>query len=124
MKSQAPKVMNELCDKNLVSKMWVTINNNTLLTKWLSEFLKLAKIVMVSILGSVEDECTFSMLTFMKNRLHNRLDNGSNVCTKFYTQESFLYQDVITTWKNWKLDQCYHLKCLVFFCLIVSISTI
>jgi hypothetical protein len=74
MKSQAPKVMNELCDKNLVSKMWVTINNNTLLTKWLSEFLKLAKIVMVSILGFVEDECTFSMLTFMKNKLHNRLE--------------------------------------------------
>jgi hypothetical protein len=66
MKSQALKVTSEPCDKNLVTKMWVTINNNTLLTEWLSEFLKLAKIVMVSILKYVEDECTFSMFAFMK----------------------------------------------------------
>jgi hypothetical protein len=40
---------------------------------------KLAKIVMVSILRSMEDECTFSMLAFMKNKLHNRL--GTNLDT-------------------------------------------
>jgi hypothetical protein len=43
MKSHALKAMGEPFDKNLVTKMWVIINNNTLLTKWLSEFLKLAK---------------------------------------------------------------------------------
>jgi hypothetical protein len=70
MKSHAPKAMGEPFDKNHVTKMWVIINNNTLLTKRLSEFLKLAKIV----LRYVEDECTFSMLAFMKDKLHNRLE--------------------------------------------------
>ncbi len=70
MKSHALKAMGEPFDKNLVTKMWVTINNNTLLTKQLSEFLKLAKIV----LKYVEDKCNFSLLAFMKDKLHNRLE--------------------------------------------------
>jgi hypothetical protein len=70
VKSHALKAMGEPFDKNLVTKMWVTINNNTLLTKQLSEFLKLAKIV----LKYVEDKCNFSLLAFMKDKLHNRLE--------------------------------------------------
>ncbi len=82
MKSQALKAMGEPFDKNRVIKMWVTINTNILLTKWLSEFLKLAKIVMVSIFGSMENECIFSMFAFMKDKLHNRL--GLNLDTIFW----------------------------------------
>jgi hypothetical protein len=69
MKSHAPKAMGDPFDKNLVTKMWVTINNNTLLTKWLSEFLKLVEIVVMLVLTFVEDECIFLMLAFMKNKL-------------------------------------------------------
>jgi hypothetical protein len=69
--------MGEPFDKNRVIKMWVTINTNILLTKWLSEFLKLAEIVVVLVFGSMENECIFSMFTFMKDKLHNRL--GPNV---------------------------------------------
>ncbi len=84
--------------------MWVTINNNTLLTKQLSEFLKLAK----KILRIVEDKCTFSMLAFMKQKLHNRLEPNLDTILwmfvqKFYTHENFLYQDAITTWKDQKV---------------------
>jgi hypothetical protein len=93
MKSHAPKVTNELCDKNLVTKMWVTINNNTLLIEWLSEFLKLAKIVMVSVLGSVEDKCTFSMFIFMKNKLHNRLGPNLDTIVQMFAQ-SFIHKKV------------------------------
>ncbi len=53
-------------------KIWVTINNNIFSIEWLSEFLKFVEVVML-ILGFVEDECIFSMLAFMKNKLHNKL---------------------------------------------------
>jgi len=104
MKSHAPKAMGEPFDKNLVTKMWVIINNNTLLTKWLSEFLKLAKFV----LRYVEDECTFSMLNFMKDKLHNRLKPNLDTIVwmfvqKFYTHKNLFYQDAITTWKDQKV---------------------
>jgi hypothetical protein len=42
MKSHAPNAMGDPFDKNPVTKMWVIINNNILLTKQLNEFLKLA----------------------------------------------------------------------------------
>ena len=35
--------------------------------------MKVAKIAMVQIVGSVKDERTFSNLTFIKNKLRNRL---------------------------------------------------
>jgi hypothetical protein len=79
MKSWALKAMNEPFDNNQVIKMWVIININTLLTKWLNEFLKLAKIVVVSIFGSMENEHIFSMFVFMKNKLHNRLGPNLNI---------------------------------------------
>ncbi len=68
----------------------------------------MAKIAVVSMLGFVEDEQTFSTLTFMKDKLCNKL--GLHLDTiiymfaqKFYTQESFLYHEAITTWKDWKV---------------------
>ncbi len=62
METQAPKAMVELFDTNPTTKSWVTINNNAIFIQQLSEYLKLANIVVVSKLGSVEDEWTFSML--------------------------------------------------------------
>jgi hypothetical protein len=84
-------------------------NNNVLLIQQLSEYLKLVEIVVVSMLGFVEDERTFSTLAFMKDKLCNRL--GLHLDTtfcmfaqKFYTQESFHYQEAITTWKDQKVQ--------------------
>jgi hypothetical protein len=79
MKSHAPKAMGEPFDKDLVIKMWVTINSNSLLTKRLSEFLKLVEIVVMSVLKFVEDECIFSMLAFMKNKIRNRLEPNLDI---------------------------------------------
>jgi hypothetical protein len=73
MKTQAPKAMVKPFDINLVTKLWVTINNNVLLIQQLNEYLKLAEIVVVSMLRFVKDERTFSMLAFMKDKLRNKL---------------------------------------------------
>jgi hypothetical protein len=96
-------------DTNLVTKLWITISNNVLLTQRLSKYLKLVEIVVVSMLGFVEDEQTFSTLAFMKDKLRNRL--GLHLDTtlymfaqKFYTQESFHYKEAITTWKDQKVQ--------------------
>ncbi len=88
--------MVEPFDTNPVTKLWVTINNNVLLTQQLNEYLKLVKIAMVSMLGFVKDERIFSMLAFMKDKLRTRLGLHLDtiVCMfaqKFYIQESFPY---------------------------------
>jgi hypothetical protein len=79
MKSQALKTMGEAFHKNRTIKIWVIINTNTSLAKWLSEFLKLAKIVVVLVFGSTENEHIFSMFTFMKNKLRNKLGPNLNI---------------------------------------------
>jgi hypothetical protein len=58
---------------------------------------------MVQITGFVEDERTFSTLTFMKMRLWNKLYEHLDlvVCMfakLLYTIDSFPYNDVITIW--------------------------
>jgi hypothetical protein len=60
-------------------------------------------------LGFVENEWTFSMLAFMKDKLRNRLglhlDTAIRMFTQeFYTQESFSYQEAITTWQDRKVQ--------------------
>ena len=71
----------------------------------LSEYLKLAEIAAVLVLRSVEDERTFSMLSFMKDKLRNRLQinlplavtmHGQN----FYNINSFPYEQAYTEWKK------------------------
>jgi hypothetical protein len=67
----------------------------------LSEFNKVAEIAVTAILGSMEDERTFSTLGFMKSKLRNRLGSHLDTTVKmfsqpFYNQESFPYYSAIT----------------------------
>ncbi len=54
-------------------------------------------------MGFVEDERTFSTLTFMKTRLWNHLCEHLDLVVQmfpqpFYTIDTFPYDDAITTW--------------------------
>jgi len=49
------------------------------------EYVKLVEMAMVQIMGSVEDECCFSMLAFMKSKLHNRLITHLHLVVKMFT---------------------------------------
>ncbi len=80
-----------------------------LFTQWLSEHLKLAKIVVVSMFGSIKDEWTFSTLAFIKDKLHNML--GLHLDTivymfaqEFCIQENFPHQETIIAWKDQKVQ--------------------
>ncbi len=52
-----------------MSRLWKKFFSNVLLCVQLCELMKVAKLVVVQIMGSMEDESTFSTLTFMKARL-------------------------------------------------------
>jgi hypothetical protein len=59
-------------DFNLVFKLWKKLTSNALLCAHLFKFIKVIELIMVQIMGFVEDEKTFSTLTFMKTRLQNK----------------------------------------------------
>jgi len=49
----------------------------------------LAKVAIIQVLGSVEDERCFSSLTFLKNKLRNSLDTHFECVVGMYTQKIF-----------------------------------
>jgi hypothetical protein len=60
------------------------------------KYFKLAKIVIAQVLGSIEDEWTFSTLSFMKSKLQNRFNEHLFMVVNmyfqtFFTLENFLY---------------------------------
>jgi hypothetical protein len=101
MKSNAKSAMEELHDMNPVTKLWTKLGSSTLLLSLLSEYMKVANIAVTTVLGSIEDECTFSTLKIMKSKLRNRLGGHLDTTMRmfsqgFYNQDIFPYQEAIS----------------------------
>jgi hypothetical protein len=66
MQNQAQFAMLPPHDYNLATHLWERLGSSVILNHHLSEWFKLTKLCMVMVLGSMEDECTFSSLAFIK----------------------------------------------------------
>jgi hypothetical protein len=100
--------MDQPMDLNPIFRSWKKLTSNALLCAHLSKFMKVAKLVMVQIMGFVKNARTFSTLTFMKTRLQNKLyeDRDLVVCMfaqVIYNVDAFPYNDVIIVWINEKV---------------------
>jgi hypothetical protein len=51
--------------------MWRRFVSSVILKDRIFEYFKLVELAIVAVLGSVEDEFTFSTVTFMKSKLRN-----------------------------------------------------
>ncbi len=63
---------------NPPTRLWLVINASQLLFHTFPKYLELAEIVMIHILGSVEDERCFSLVSFLKDKVHNHLNSHCN----------------------------------------------
>ncbi len=52
-------------DVNPITKLWRTLTSSQILENKILEYIKLVELLVVQIIGSIEDECCLSMLTFM-----------------------------------------------------------
>jgi len=69
--------------------MWRVLNSKNNLTQNFGEFLKLAKMVVVHVIGLVdwvEDEYTFSSVGFLKSRFQNKLVEHIPIVNGMYFQ--------------------------------------
>jgi len=90
---------------NPLTRLWRRIEANGLLRHKLSEYMKVVELAVVTVLGSVEDERTFSTLSFMKNKLRNRLSTHLPLVVgmhaqEFYGLDDFPYDAAYDEWKN------------------------
>ena len=86
MISHAQVAMSLPVTKNPMSWVWRKLSSNVLISTKLSEFMKVVEIAHIQVLGSVENERTFSSLSFLKSKLRNQLTwsrlGGMHVCTR------------------------------------------
>jgi len=105
MKSNSAWAMEQPRDVNPVTSLWGKVGQNGLMLSRLSEFFKLSNLAICAVLGSVEDERTFSTLGYMKSKVRNRLAGNLDTCVKlfaqpWYTQETFPYGAAIAHWSD------------------------
>ncbi len=67
------------------------INATQLLFHSFLEFFKLVEIVMVHVLGFVEDKRCFSSMSFLKTKLHNHLDPHLELVVVMFFQKNIYY---------------------------------
>ena len=98
--------------ENPLTKLWRSLACNKALIWNFPEFAKLAEIAIVQVLGSVEDERTFSSLSFLKDKSRNRLDNSRLFLVvgmhaqDVYTLQDFLYKACFLQWaKSYETGQ-------------------
>jgi hypothetical protein len=106
MESNSRKIMDgDIKTINPLMKLWRVVETSSMLRHGLSEYIKLAEIAVVLVLGSVEDEWTFSTLSFMKDKLRNRLQTHLPLVVSmhgqiFYDINTFPYEEAYTKWKK------------------------
>jgi hypothetical protein len=105
MKEHAARMLNKPPDQNPVTRLWRSLDANSYLRHSLSEFIILAQLAIVMVLGLVQDEPTFSTVSFMKSKLRNRLSEHLELVVdfksqKFFTLETFPYTAAYESWRE------------------------
>jgi predicted glycosyltransferase len=95
MKTQAHKAMVEPFDVHPMTKLWTIINNNGLLIPRLNEYLKLVEITIVLVLKSIQDECAFFTIVFIKEKLQNWLNQHLDTIMCIFTQEFYTQKNSV-----------------------------
>lgn len=90
-------------DVNPLTKVWRVFDSNNNLTQNFKEFLKLVEMGVVHVIGLVEDERTFSNLSFLKSKLQDNLEEHIQVVIDIYSQciftlENFPYKAILDEW--------------------------
>jgi hypothetical protein len=97
---------------NPLTMIWRIFDANSTLSKCFPEYLKLAEIAIIHVLGSIEDERSFSSLNFLKNKVRNRLDQNLQVIVgmhgqQIYNLKNFPYDDCFKQWVHSAEVYCY-----------------
>jgi hypothetical protein len=95
---------------NCLTWLWKTFEASHILRHSFPKKFKLVKTIIVQVLGLVEDEHTFSTLTFMKSKLRNHFNEHLHIVVEMYSQtffilNSFLYDTCFDDWKEQNLGE-------------------
>jgi hypothetical protein len=87
MRSNATTCMVPPFDINPLTKMWHLVTTSQILVSSFLEYVKFVELVMIHIIGNVEDEKYFSTLAFMKSKLRNKLTTHLLIVVCMFAQQ-------------------------------------
>jgi hypothetical protein len=70
---------------NPVSKLWQRLGYNVLLLSKLLEYMKLVHIAITIVLDLCKDKKTFFTLSYLNNKMRNRLQGNLDTCIKIFS---------------------------------------
>jgi hypothetical protein len=94
MKNNFKATIEPRFDLDSLTRIWKTFDAFRVLTHFFPKHLKLAKMTIVHVIGSVEDEKCFSSLTFLKNKLQATLDPHLSLVVGMYSQKFFYFRKI------------------------------
>jgi hypothetical protein len=77
-------------DLNPLTKMWCLGTRFQVLSSSFLKYVKLVELVMVQIVGSMEDERCFYTLAFMKSKLQNKLTTHLPLVVCMFAQQLYI----------------------------------
>jgi hypothetical protein len=95
--------MHKPFDANPVTKLWRTLTSFQILEVKIQKYTKLAKLDVVQVIGSIENECCFSTPIFMKTKLRNILTMHLELVIRMFSLKTFPFGVAIQSWKDSKM---------------------
>jgi hypothetical protein len=89
MKNNNHGALHPLPNCNPTTKLWGQLASNVIVANKLLEYLKLVELAIIMVLGSVEDERTFSNVNFLKSKLQNQLTIHLDLVVKMFAQKNY-----------------------------------
>jgi hypothetical protein len=108
---KAPKTVKSKAQR--VACMWEAISMSPAAEQHIGEYLRLAKLLLTVVSGSVADERVFSVMEFVKCPRINRLQRHLELCVRvkaqsFYTLKTFPYEKALKHWHDASMRGRYH----------------
>jgi hypothetical protein len=99
------KAMVEPRTCNPLTWLWKQLTSSQIVTHKIPKYIKIVEIVVLQIIGLVEDELCFNAFNFMKTKLRNKLMTHLDLVIRMfgqknYTLENFPYSHAIEKWKT------------------------
>lgn len=91
-----------------MSKMWKKSSLKSVIANMCNDHIQTTELVVVQVLCNMEDERIFSALSFLKSKLHDRLQIHLDLCVLSFSQplfalQTFPHEHAIEDWKHIKI---------------------
>ena len=105
MKANAAQAMKNPILVTPLTRLWRNIGTSARLRAAILEWIKVAEIAIVQVLGSIKGERTFLLVTFSKGKVQNHLDKHLERAVgvylqNYYTLKDFPFKRVYEAWRK------------------------